>query len=75
MDILENHPILYERKLKKFVTEAGTVQEAWVYLLQRYKPEMLELEFYESYESNGSHGKVYVPRYKRAQGISSPDDL
>jgi gamma-glutamylaminecyclotransferase len=65
LDELENHPILYERQVHSFEKTDGKSIEAWIYLLREYKPEMLELEFYESYSSEGSHGKQYVPRYSR----------
>ncbi len=66
LDELENHPTLYERQVHSFETTAdGKMIEAWIYLLREYKPEMLELEFYESYSSEGSHGKQYVPRYSQ----------
>lgn len=65
LDELENHPTLYVRQLQSFETTDGKIVEAWVYLLQEYKPEMLELEFFESYFSEGKHGKQYVARYNR----------
>ena len=45
--------------------------EAWVYLLKKFKPEMLELEFYESYDSQGAHGKKYSPRYARDTTVNT----
>ena len=45
--------------------------EAWVYLLKKFKPEMLELEFYESYDSEGAHGKKYSPRYARETTVNT----
>ena len=65
LDELENHPVLYERRLLEFEVENGTNQTAWIYLLKKFKAEMLELPFYDSYLSEGSHGKRYVPRYER----------
>lgn len=70
MDELENHPVLYVRQVQRFEIADGRIAEAWVYLLKQYKPEMLELEFYESYESEGIHGKKYVARYLRDQSIN-----
>ncbi len=65
LDELENHPTLYVRQVHSFEAADGKIIEAWIYLLREYKPEMLELEFYESYSSEGSHGKRYVSRYIR----------
>ena len=65
LDELENHPTLYVRQVHSFEAANGNIIEAWIYLLREYKPEMLELEFYESYSSEGSHGKHYVSRYLR----------
>ena len=69
LDELENHPTLYERQVHSFETAEGQSIEAWIYLLREYKPEMLELEYYESYSSEGSHGKQYVPRYSRSTNL------
>lgn len=71
LDELENHPTLYVRQVQKFETTEGTAIEAWIYLLKQYKPEMLDLEFYESYDSEGSHGKQYVPRYARDEALKA----
>ena len=65
LDVLENHPVLYERQLLDFEVDDSTTMKAWIYLLKKFKSDMLELPFYESYSSEGSHGKRYVPRYKR----------
>lgn len=65
LDKLENHPTLYVRQVQSFETADGKIVEAWIYLLQEYKPEMLELAFYESYLSEGQHGKQYVARYSQ----------
>jgi len=65
LDKLENHPILYERQLLDFEVDDGTCQKAWIYLLKKFKAEMLELPFYDCYSSEGSHGLRYVARYER----------
>lgn len=76
LDKLENHPTLYVRELLPCQElDSSTVHQAWIYKLKEYKPEMLELEFYESYESKGSHGKVYVARYARDVALSKPTDI
>jgi len=69
LDVLENHPVLYERQLQEFEVENGTNQKAWIYLLKKFKSEMLELPFYDSYTSEGNHGKRYVPRYEREEPL------
>lgn len=71
LDELENHPALYVRQLKPFLLPDGKEMEAWVYLLKKFKPEMLELEFYESYDSEGAHGKKYSPRYARETTVNT----
>ncbi|XP_042892878.1 putative gamma-glutamylcyclotransferase CG2811 [Penaeus japonicus] len=67
LDILEEHPKLYERKKDKLKLEAtGEVIECWIYLLHKYKPHLLDLPMLNAYFSRGSHGKTY---------IASEDDL
>jgi len=75
LDILENHPTLYVREIRSFQTEDGSAIEAWIYLLKQYKQEMLELEMYDCYKSNGNHGKKYVARYERDTHLTSPNDV
>lgn len=70
LDELENHPVLYERQLLEFEVENAPNQKAWIYLLKKFKPEMLHLPCYDSYSSEGSHGKRYVPRYEREKPLS-----
>ncbi|XP_047484468.1 putative gamma-glutamylcyclotransferase CG2811 isoform X1 [Penaeus chinensis] len=66
LDILEDHPKLYERKKNKMTLEAtGEVVECWIYLLHKYRPDLLDLPMLKSYSSKGSHGKEYVARYLR----------
>ena len=75
LDELENHPHLYVRQQKQFTTANDSIIEAWIYLLKDYKLEMLELEYYESYQSEGSHGKRYVPRYVRNAAQFGPENI
>nr|CAG4649501.1 EOG090X09KD [Scapholeberis mucronata]SVE93740.1 EOG090X09KD [Scapholeberis mucronata] len=72
LDELENHPVLYTRQVRRFTLADGSSIEAWVYLLKQYKPEMLELEFLESYDSEGSHGKKYVAS---ADDLQDPEEI
>lgn len=71
LDDLENHPVLYERQEKPVKLADGKEITAWIYLFNKYKPEMLDLEFLESYNNAGAHGKMYVPRYARAPVIDA----
>lgn len=75
LDKLENHPTLYEREICSFRVADERTIEAWIYLLKEFKPEMLELEFYDCYKSEGSHGKQYVARYARDKALSKADDI
>lgn len=75
LDELENHPNLYVRSIQKFIASDGNVVEAWIYLLRKYKPEMLQLEFLESYDSEGTHGNKYVARYLRDSTLVKPDNI
>ena len=75
LDVLENHPTLYERELQDVKASDGTQFKVWIYLLKTFKPEMLELECYDSYESRGSHGLVYVSRYLRESSVTTPENI
>jgi gamma-glutamylaminecyclotransferase len=75
LDVLENHPTLYERELQEVKSSDGTLLKVWIYLLKTFKPEMLELEFYDCYESKGEHGKVYISRYLRESSVTTPENI
>ncbi|GFG36248.1 hypothetical protein Cfor_00286 [Coptotermes formosanus] len=65
LDILEEHPTFYTRELEQIdlcTDDAGL--ESWIYLLKKFKPEMLELEHFADYSSSGAHGLVYAERYQ-----------
>ncbi|KAK7013342.1 hypothetical protein SK128_018400 [Halocaridina rubra] len=73
LDILEDHPKYYERKVRKaLLQETGEEVECWIYLLHRYKPHMLELPFLTSYTAKGDHGLEYIVS---EDDISDPDDI
>ena len=38
---------------------SGDVIKCWIYVLPKFKPEMLELEYLNDYHSDGDHGKPY----------------
>lgn len=68
LDILEDHPKYYERKITKAVLQDSEQEiDCWIYLLHQYKPHMLELPFLKSYLSKGDHGKDYIARYLREE--------
>ncbi|KAK4295661.1 hypothetical protein Pmani_031803 [Petrolisthes manimaculis] len=72
LDILEDHPKYYERKIKKVRLESEEEVECWVYLLFEFKPYMLELPFLTTYLSKGDLSKPYVAS---EDDISDPDDI
>ncbi|XP_021920267.1 putative gamma-glutamylcyclotransferase CG2811 isoform X2 [Zootermopsis nevadensis] len=61
LDILEDHPSFYIREIERIelCTENAEV-ECWIYLLKKFKPEVLEKKQFEVYSSCGSHGLVYA---------------
>lgn len=69
LDILEAHPELYTREERDFHAEDGSIIRAWIYVFKKFSESLLELEFYESYDSEGSHGKKYVPGYDRTEPV------
>lgn len=76
LDEFESHPRFYERLQTEVLAPDETLEggsgeqkmvQCWVYFLKNYKPDMLELEAYPSYDSCGPHGLRYVERYQRTQ--------
>ena len=64
LDVLEDYPKYYTRRLETVVRQStGDEVECLVYFLLRHKEEMLRLEFLADYSSHGSHGKAYVKWY------------
>nr|XP_054751145.1 putative gamma-glutamylcyclotransferase CG2811 isoform X2 [Lytechinus pictus] len=75
LDDLEGYPGFYDRRPISIKMEqkmegvnCADVIECWLYIITCYKPFMRELETYENYDSNGSHGKQYVSRCDRDEG-------
>ncbi|CAG9813780.1 unnamed protein product [Phaedon cochleariae] len=67
LDILEDHPNFYRRKLYDVLTLNGqnTTSKAWIYMIETFNPDLLNETFFENYSSLGNHGKKYVERYSR----------
>ncbi|XP_053629264.2 putative gamma-glutamylcyclotransferase CG2811 isoform X2 [Cherax quadricarinatus] len=66
LDMLEDHPEYYERKIKKIcLKDSDEVIDCWIYLLFMYKQQMMELPFLKTYSSYGDHGKNYAVRESR----------
>ena len=64
LDVLEDYPKYYTRRLETVVNEStGDEVECVVYFLLRHKEEMLRMEFLSDYSSYGNHGKAYVKWY------------
>ena len=55
----------YYIRLKAQVICSNTNEHlnAWIYFINRYKPEMLQLPLLSNYDSYGEHGLRYVERY------------
>ncbi|XP_070175014.1 gamma-glutamylaminecyclotransferase-like isoform X2 [Littorina saxatilis] len=67
MDEFESHPTYYERMEDEIIVDddSGSNPEpktlrCWVYFMKNYKPDMLKLEAFPCYDTNGSHGLQYV---------------
>ncbi|GMR40599.1 hypothetical protein PMAYCL1PPCAC_10794, partial [Pristionchus mayeri] len=68
LDALEAHPILYERRLEKFVMDdSGVTSGAWIYIIHKWKDAFLDTcsESLASYSTDGTHGRPYVDRIAR----------
>jgi len=76
LDILEEHPTFYTRELEKIVLCTDDVElESWIYLLKKFKPEMLEREHFADYSSSGAHGLIYSERYQRDPSYNYKQDV
>lgn len=66
LDILEDHPNFYVREKNEVITcDDNKSSEVWIYFLKKFKPELLSKQMFETYNSKGSHGLVYMERYRR----------
>lgn len=76
LDILEEHPTFYTRELGQIeLCTDGVGLESWIYLLKKFKPEMLEMEYFAHYSSSGAHGLVYAERYQRDSSYTYKQDV
>lgn len=68
LDVLEDYPKLYTRRLEGIEVLAsddpdykvGQQVEAITYFLIKHKEEMLRFDMMDEYSSSGDHGKPYV---------------
>lgn len=69
LDILEEHPTYYTRRLESIQMKSLTTDEkpilCWTYFLNAAKPHLLELPMLSDYRSKGDHGLQYHERYLR----------
>uniref|UniRef100_A0AAY4B9R7 Gamma-glutamylaminecyclotransferase n=1 Tax=Denticeps clupeoides TaxID=299321 RepID=A0AAY4B9R7_9TELE len=76
LDHFESVPDMYQRTLIQLQVEetpgscghapaAGTTVEAYLYSTTTYKPEWVNLQTFENYDSYGDHGLEYVTREAR----------
>lgn len=67
LDDFEGHPGYYTRRETPVrQTDSGDKKlSPWLYILNKYKSEMLELPMYATYDSYGDHGLPYVERLER----------
>ncbi|VDK87799.1 unnamed protein product [Litomosoides sigmodontis] len=64
LDKFEGHPTFYRRQSEEVEMDDGTVVTAWIYLLPKWTPNLLQnsTDYLESYNSNGPHNRPYVER-------------
>jgi len=76
LDVLEEHPTFYTREPEKIVLCIDDVElESWIYLLKKFKPELLEREHFADYSSSGAHGLIYSERYQRDPYYNCKQDV
>ena len=84
LDWIENHPDLYLRTSCKChmlrsgstgenLVGAESVLDCEMYLVGRFKPELLKLPFISSYSSSSDENKCYKSREHRDSGYSLMD--
>ena len=72
LDILENAPSYYTRRLEKVLLD-GKNLDCHMYLLTNFRKELLAFEFLKEYTA--SKGKPYVPRYSIHIGAEVLKDI
>lgn len=70
LDDFEGHPGYYTRRETPVRRTDSSDQvplelRPWIYILSKYKPEMLNLPMLSTYDSAGDHGLRYVERLER----------
>ncbi|CAG2111745.1 unnamed protein product, partial [Medioppia subpectinata] len=57
LDYAESKVILYKRKETQIVrSDNGTICKAWVYFIMEFKPELLDRDTFDCYDTYGNHG-------------------
>uniref|UniRef100_A0A0V0GA40 Gamma-glutamylcyclotransferase family protein n=1 Tax=Triatoma dimidiata TaxID=72491 RepID=A0A0V0GA40_TRIDM len=74
IDILEDHPRFYVRRLEDIKIN-DDINQCWTYFLPKFKPEMLNKEMFEWYSSKGPHNLVYCERYNRDPNYNHKDEI
>ncbi|XP_071499736.1 putative gamma-glutamylcyclotransferase CG2811 [Diadema antillarum] len=81
LDYLEDYPELYDRRRTVVELDCGgpgagveapATVECWFYVLPKERPALKDLPRFESYDSNGSHGKKFVTLYDTKSGWLIP---
>ncbi|XP_059474053.1 putative gamma-glutamylcyclotransferase CG2811 [Neocloeon triangulifer] len=65
LDELEDYPIFYNRKQTLIHLNDGTEQMCWMYIIEKFRDDLLQLPFLEDYSAQGTHGLVYCERLMR----------
>lgn len=76
LDILEEHPTFYTREIEEIeLYTDNTISECWIYLLKKFRLEMLQQQHFADYSSHGDHGLVYSERYQRDPSYNCKQDV
>jgi len=51
---------IIEKKKINFKLPNGDIIDCWIYFLPKYPDSFIESQYYDNYNSNGSHGLQYV---------------
>jgi len=66
LDAFEGHTTYYTRLVSPVINTAdGNELRPWLYVLEKYRPDMLQLPMLSTYDSYGEHGLRYVERCDR----------
>lgn len=75
LDVLEQYPIAYTRRVEKIMMANNREEMCWTYFLNGHKPSLMELPMLTSYSVSGDHGLIYVSGFERDPRYDFKDEV